>query len=143
MATNIQQRNDQRTDDQQTNDQQANDQQRDRLRDISESDDTAIADLIAIRVAEAVDDSDLDAKTFGLVNLAALAATGGDDASYLLHVSAALDAGASVDEVISTLTAVGPNIGVFRMVAAAEPLATALGVNIAAEEGNGGGGSRE
>jgi alkylhydroperoxidase/carboxymuconolactone decarboxylase family protein YurZ len=138
MATNIQQRNDQRT-----NDQQTNDQQRDRLRDISESDDTAIADLIAIRVAEAVDDSDLDAKTFGLVNLAALAATGGDDASYLLHVSAALDAGASVDEVISTLTAVGPNIGVFRMVAAAEPLATALGVNIAAEEGNGGGGSRE
>jgi alkylhydroperoxidase/carboxymuconolactone decarboxylase family protein YurZ len=34
-----------------------------------------------------------------MVNLAALIATGGDDASYLLHVGAALDAGASVDEI--------------------------------------------
>jgi 4-carboxymuconolactone decarboxylase len=117
-----------------TNDPQANDQQRERLRDISESDDSAIASLVAIRVAEAVDDSDLDAKTFELVNIAALIATGGDEASYLLHVRAALDAGASVDEVTAILTAVGPNVGVFKMVAAADPLATALGINLAAEE---------
>ncbi|MCW3019528.1 MAG: hypothetical protein JWN10_1836 [Solirubrobacterales bacterium] len=113
---------------------QTNDQQRDTLREISESDDTAIANLIAIRVAEAADDSDLDAKTFSLVNIAALVATGGDDASYLLHVTAALDAGASVDEITATLTAVAPNVGVFKMVAAADPLATALGINLAAEE---------
>jgi alkylhydroperoxidase/carboxymuconolactone decarboxylase family protein YurZ len=122
----------------QTNDQQplqTTDQQRDRLRDISESDDSAIADLVAIRVAEAVDDSDLDAKTFALVNIAALAATGGDDASYLLFTRAALDAGASGDEVIATLTAIGPNVGVFRMVAAADPLATALGIILAAQNG--------
>ncbi|MCW2969150.1 MAG: hypothetical protein JWO23_277 [Solirubrobacterales bacterium] len=117
-----------------SNDPQANDQQRDRLRDISESDDSAIASLVAIRVAEAVDGSDLDAKTFELVNIAALIATGGDEASYLLHVQAALDAGASVDEVTAILTAVGPNVGVFKMVAAADPLATALGINLAAEE---------
>jgi alkylhydroperoxidase/carboxymuconolactone decarboxylase family protein YurZ len=116
------------------NDPQANDQQRDRLRDISESDDSAIANLVAIRVEEAVDDSELDAKTFELVNIAALIATGGDEASYLLHVRAALDAGASVDEVTAILTAVGPNVGVFKMVAAADPLATALGINLAAEE---------
>jgi alkylhydroperoxidase/carboxymuconolactone decarboxylase family protein YurZ len=118
---------------------QTTDEQRQELRDISDSDDSAIADVIAIRVAEAVDASDLDARTFALVNLAALIATGGDDASYLLHVTAALDAGASVDEVTGVLTAVGPNVGVFKMVSAADPLATALGVNLA-DVGSGEGG---
>ena len=66
------------------------------------------------------------------MNLAALIATGGDDASYILHIGAALDAGASVDEVTAVLTAIGPNIGVFKMVAAADPLATALGITLAA-----------
>lgn len=118
---------------QQTSDQQhASDEQRDRLQDISDSDDGAIADLVAIRVAEAVNDSDLDPKTFALVNIAALIGNGGDDASYVLHVTAALDAGASVDEITSVLTAVGPNVGVFKMVAAADPLATALGIHLAA-----------
>jgi alkylhydroperoxidase/carboxymuconolactone decarboxylase family protein YurZ len=117
--------------------QQTTDEQRDRLREISDNDEAAIAELVAIRVAEAVDASDLDAKTFALANVAALIASGGDDASYLLHVTAALDAGASVDEVTSVLTAVGPNVGVFKMVAAADPLAMALGINVAAEDGNG------
>ena len=88
---------------------------------------------------EAVDTSDLDGKTFALANIAALIATGGDDASYLLHVGAALDAGASVDEITGVLTAVGPNVGIFKMVTAADPLATALGVNLAADSDNGGG----
>jgi len=111
---------------------QTTDEQRDTLRDISENDETAIAELVAIRVEEAVDASDLDARSFALVNLAALIATGGGDASYMLHVGAALDAGASVDEVTAVLTAIGPNIGVFKMVAAADPLATALGITLAA-----------
>jgi alkylhydroperoxidase/carboxymuconolactone decarboxylase family protein YurZ len=118
--------------------QEVTDEQRDMLRDISDNDEGTIAELVAIRVTEAVDASDLDAKTFALANIAALIATGGDDGSYLLHVSAALDAGASVDEVTSVLTAVGPNVGVFKMVAAADPLAVALGINLAAESGNGG-----
>jgi 4-carboxymuconolactone decarboxylase len=113
---------------------QTTDEQRDTLRDISENDETAIAELVSIRVEEAVVASDLDAKSFALVNLAALIATGGDDASYILHVGAALDAGASVEEVTAVLTAIGPNIGVFNMVAAADPLATALGIRLAAAE---------
>jgi alkylhydroperoxidase/carboxymuconolactone decarboxylase family protein YurZ len=121
---------------------QTTDEQRDRLQNISDNDDDAIDELVAIRVAEAVDASDLDAKTFALVNLAALIATGGgDDSSYLLHTSAALTAGASVDEITAVLTAVGPNVGVFKMVAAADPLATALGITLVAvsDEGDGGG----
>ena len=111
-------------------------QQHDELRDISSNDDSAIAELVAIRIAEAVDASDLDSKTFALVNIAALIAAGGDEASYVLHVTGALEAGASVDEVTAVLTSIGPNVGVFRMVAAADPLATALGVGLAAESGD-------
>ena len=48
-----------------------------------------------------------------MVNLAALIATGGD-------------------EITAVLTAVGPNVGVFKMVIAADPLATALGISLAA-----------
>ena len=113
------------------------DEQRDRLRHIHDNDEQALDDLIAIRVEEAVDASDLDAKMFAMVNIAALIATGGDDASYLLHVTAALDAGASVDEITSVLTAVGPNVGTFKMIAAADPLALALGINLdTADEGS-------
>jgi 4-carboxymuconolactone decarboxylase len=116
---------------------QGRNQQRERLRDISTNDQTAIADAVAIRVEEAVDASDLDAKMFALVNIAALVATGGDEASYLLHVTSALASGASVDEVTAVLTAVGPNVGVFKMVAAADPLATALGINLAGDADTG------
>ena len=111
---------------------QTTDEQRDRLQHISDNDGAAISDLVAIRVEEAVDASELDGKTFALVNLAALIACGGDDSSYTLYVTDALDSGASVDEITAVLTAVGPNIGVFRMVAAADPLATALGISLAA-----------
>jgi alkylhydroperoxidase/carboxymuconolactone decarboxylase family protein YurZ len=124
-----------------SNSPQTTDEQRDTLQHISDNDEGAIAELVSIRVEEAVEASDLDVKSFALVNLAALMATGGgDDASYLLHVGAALDAGASVDEITAVLTAIAPNIGVFKMVAAADPLATALGITLAAASENGGGG---
>jgi alkylhydroperoxidase/carboxymuconolactone decarboxylase family protein YurZ len=120
---------------------QTTDQQRDRLQHIADNDDNSIADLLTIRITEAVDASELDAKTFAMCNLAALIAGGGDDSSYLLHVGAALDAGASVDEITGVLTAVGPNVGVFKMVAAADPLATALGISLTAATDSGGSGS--
>ena len=125
---------------------QTTDEQRDRLRQISDNDEAAIADVVAIRVAEAVDASGFDARTFALVNLAALIGVGGDESSYLMYVTAALDAGASVDEITDVLTAVGPNVGVFKMVAAGDPLATALGIHLAAtsiDEGDRGGDTGE
>jgi hypothetical protein len=63
-----------------------------------------------------------------------------------MYVTAALDAGASVDEITDVLTAVGPNVGVFKMVAAGDPLATALGIHLAAtsiDEGDRGGDTGE
>jgi 4-carboxymuconolactone decarboxylase len=121
---------------------QTTDEQRDRLQHISDNDEAAIAELVSIRIEEAIDASELDAKTFAMVNLAALIATGGDEASYLLHVADALDAGASVDEITAVLTAVAPNIGVFKMVQAADPLATALGISLAAASDDSGSSGR-
>jgi alkylhydroperoxidase/carboxymuconolactone decarboxylase family protein YurZ len=125
-----------------TNPPQTTDDQRDRLQQISDNDPSTIAELISIRVEEAVADSDLDAKTYALTNLGALIGNGGDDASYLLYVSAAVDAGASVDEITGVLTAVGPNVGVFKMVAAADPLALALGIQLA-DTASGDGGDQD
>jgi alkylhydroperoxidase/carboxymuconolactone decarboxylase family protein YurZ len=115
---------------------QTTEQQREQLRNISDADDGSIAELIEIRVAEAIDGSDLDSKTFALVNLSALIAGGGDESSYIMYVTAALDAGATVDEITGVLTAVGPNVGVFKMVAAADPLALALGINLTDDGGD-------
>jgi hypothetical protein len=39
------------------------------------------------------------------------------------------------------LTAVGPNVGVFKMVAAADPLAAALGISLAVTSDESAGGS--
>jgi 4-carboxymuconolactone decarboxylase len=113
---------------------QTSERQRTALRDISDNDEAAIDNLVAIRIEEAVQASDLDAKTFAIANLAALIGSGGDESSYLLHVTQALDAGASPDEITGVLTAVGPNVGVFKMVAAADPIALALGVNLIDED---------
>jgi alkylhydroperoxidase/carboxymuconolactone decarboxylase family protein YurZ len=125
-----------------TNPPQTTDDQRDRLQQISDNDESTIADLFTIRVEEAIATSDLDPKTFALANLGALIGNGGDDASYLLYVGAAIDAGASVDEITGVLTAVGPNVGVFKTVAAADPLATALGIHLVDTAGDAGNGSR-
>src|SRR3954447_11561086 len=126
-----------------TNPPQTTDEQRDRLQHISDNDESAIAELVEIRVEEAVEASDLDAKTFALTNLAALIAMGGDEASYILHVSQAIDASASPDEITGVLTAVGPNVGVFKMVGAADPLATALGIHLVAASGDDSGDQRQ
>jgi alkylhydroperoxidase/carboxymuconolactone decarboxylase family protein YurZ len=97
----------------------------------------AVADAIRIEVAA----SGIDARTHALTNLAAVIATGvPDPASYVLRVARAMDAGCSADEVIGTLVAVTPNIGMVKMTAAAPLIAAALNIDVAAGNGGGDGG---
>ena len=70
---------------------------------------------------------ELDPRTLALVRLAALVAVGGEVPSYGAHADRALDAGASVAEVVDVLVAVLPTVGLPRVVAAAPRLALALG----------------
>ena len=50
--------------------------------------------------------------------------------SYQANVDMALAAGASIDEIVGTLIAVAPDVGVVRAVSAAPELALALGYDV-------------
>jgi alkylhydroperoxidase/carboxymuconolactone decarboxylase family protein YurZ len=75
-------------------------------------------------------DSSLDAKTFALVKIAALVALDAPPASYLFQVQGAIDAGASPREILGVLTAVAPQTGMTRVVAAAPEIMLGLGLEL-------------
>jgi alkylhydroperoxidase/carboxymuconolactone decarboxylase family protein YurZ len=73
----------------------------------------------------------IDARTHALARVAALVAVGAATPSYLSAVEEGLRAGASHDEIVGTLIAVLPVVGVARVVAAAPDLGLALGYDVA------------
>jgi 4-carboxymuconolactone decarboxylase len=75
-------------------------------------------------------DSSLDPKTFALVKIAALVALDAAPASYLWQVKAAVDAGATAREILGVLTAIVPQTGMPRVVAAAPEIMIALGLEL-------------
>ena len=72
----------------------------------------------------------LDERAAALVRLGALVALHAAPASYRGGVDRALAAGASVDDVVATLTIVARTVGLARVVSAAPDLALALGYDI-------------
>ncbi|WP_426244526.1 carboxymuconolactone decarboxylase family protein [Nocardioides sp. LHG3406-4] len=72
----------------------------------------------------------LDPRTLALVRLAALVAVGGAVPSYGAQTDAAVDAGATVDEIVDVLVGVVAVVGLPRVVAAAPKLALALGHDV-------------
>jgi alkylhydroperoxidase/carboxymuconolactone decarboxylase family protein YurZ len=74
--------------------------------------------------------SELDQKTHALVRLGAALAIDAAPNSYQATVDAAFAAGADIDEVVGTLIAVAPTIGLARVVSAAPELALALGYDV-------------
>lgn len=78
-------------------------------------------------------DSGLDARTFSLVKIAALVALDAPPASYMLQVPAALGSGATAREILGVLSAIAPQAGMPRVVAAAPEIMVALGMSLPAE----------
>jgi alkylhydroperoxidase/carboxymuconolactone decarboxylase family protein YurZ len=74
--------------------------------------------------------SGLDAGSHSLCRLAALIALDAAPASYMNEVEAGLRAGVSRDEIVGTLIALMPIVGVARVVASAPNLALALGYDV-------------
>jgi len=72
----------------------------------------------------------IDERSHALVRVAALIALDAAPASYMSAVQAGLDAGATYDEIVGTLIAVMPIVGIARVVAAAPNLALALGYDV-------------
>jgi 4-carboxymuconolactone decarboxylase len=78
--------------------------------------------------------SALDQKVDLLVRLGALLALGAATTSLRATVERAIEAGATESEIVDVLVAVGPAVGLARVVAAAPRLAMALGYQIEADE---------
>ncbi len=72
--------------------------------------------------------SGLDAETFMLVRIAALASTGAPPASYLLNLEAASEVGLTVEQVQGVLIAIAPLVGSARVASAGSSIAEALGL---------------
>ena len=101
----------------------------DRLRSLALNDERFVHSVLGMEL-DTVDASRLDSKTHALVRLSALLAVDAAPSSYQSSVEAALAAGASVDEVVGTVIAVAPTVGLARVVSAAPELALALGYDV-------------
>lgn len=99
------------------------------LRRLALRDDRYIGALLAEERASA-SLSGLDGRAHALVRVAALIALDAAPPSYMSAVDAGLDAGLTFDEVVGTLIAVIPVVGVARVVSAAPNLALALGYDV-------------
>jgi alkylhydroperoxidase/carboxymuconolactone decarboxylase family protein YurZ len=78
--------------------------------------------------------SGLDAETFMLVRIAALAATGAPPASYLLNLEAASELGLTLEQVQGVLIAIAPVVGSARIASAGGSIFRALGLATAIVE---------
>ena len=78
-----------------------------------------------------LDRSGLDAETFMLVRIAALASTGAPPASYLLNLEAAAEVGLTVEQVQGVLIAVAPVVGSARVASAGSSIDEVLGLTTA------------
>jgi 4-carboxymuconolactone decarboxylase len=74
----------------------------------------------------------LERKTYALVQLGALVAVDASPPSYLEMIETARRAGATNDEIVGTLIAAMPAVGVARVVSAAPKLGLAVGYDVAA-----------
>ena len=72
----------------------------------------------------------LDPRTATLVRLGALVALGAGTAYYRATVTSAMSEGVSVDEVIATLMAIAPTVGLARLVSATPSVALGLGYDV-------------
>ena len=101
----------------------------DRLRSLALNDERFVHSVLGIE-QDTVEASRLDPKTHSLVRLGASLAIDAAPSSYQAEVEAALAAGATVDEIVGTLIAVAPTVGLTRIVSAAPELALALGYDV-------------
>ena len=100
------------------------------LRRLAVRDDRFIAALLSEEGANATL-SGIDPRSHALLRIAALIALDAAPPSYMSAVECGVKAGASYDEIVGTLIAVLPIVGVARVVSAAPNLGLALGYDVA------------
>ena len=101
------------------------------LRSLALNDEAFLESVLGMG-GDTVEVSRLDKKTHALVRLGAAFAIDAAPSSYQSTIDLALAAGAQVDEIVGTLIAVAPTVGIARVVSAAPELALALGYDLEA-----------
>lgn len=102
----------------------------DRLRSLALNDEEFVRSVLGMELNDSRQASRLDQKTHALVRLGAMLAIDAAPSSYHACVEAALAADASADEVVGTVIAAAPTVGLARVVSAAPELASALGYDL-------------
>lgn len=102
------------------------------LSGISAGDVNLLEGAMGLREAQ-LEASGLDARTFGLVKVAALIALDAPPASYAWQVANALEGGATAEDILGVLRAVAPQVGGPRVVAAAPEIMISLGLALPEE----------
>jgi alkylhydroperoxidase/carboxymuconolactone decarboxylase family protein YurZ len=97
------------------------------LSGISAGDTSMLEEAVGMREAHRTR-TGLDGRTFSLVKIAALIALDAPPASFAWQVAAALDDGATPEDILGVLRAVAPQVGGPRVVAAAPEIMLALGL---------------
>jgi 4-carboxymuconolactone decarboxylase len=103
---------------------------KDTLRRLAVRDDRYIDSLLRADRDEALL-AGMDARSHALARIGALIALDAGPPAFMSAVEAALNAGVSHDEIVGTLIAVVPIVGVPRVVSAAPNLGLALGYDVA------------
>jgi alkylhydroperoxidase/carboxymuconolactone decarboxylase family protein YurZ len=103
------------------------------LRRLALHDEDVIESALAMNLHRDLEDDEpcrLSPKAHALVRLAAMLALGAAPVSYQWTVGAALDAGATTEEIIGTMIAVAPITGIARVVQATPDIALPIGYDL-------------
>jgi alkylhydroperoxidase/carboxymuconolactone decarboxylase family protein YurZ len=101
----------------------------DRLRGLAVSDRSFVRSVLGIDL-DTAERAHLEPRTHALIRLGATLAVDTVPSACKASVEAALAAGASVDEIVGTVIAAAPTIGLARVAAAAPEIALSLGYDV-------------
>ncbi|MFF3862249.1 carboxymuconolactone decarboxylase [Streptomyces sp. NPDC002209] len=96
--------------------------------------DTPVLDTLAAMTVDSLERCGMDEGTLILTRIAALVAMDAPPVSYLAHISPAVKADLSAEQLQDVLVAIAPVVGTARVMSAAGHIAQALGFAIALEE---------
>jgi len=103
------------------------------LSSVAQGDAPVLERLIAMNL-DSLENSQLDARTYFLVRIAALVAMDAAPVSYLINLQLAADVGVTLEEAQGALIAIAPVVGSARVASAAGNVLRAFGLEAMREE---------